>query len=210
MPKLTLALIVGLIALTIVLLFAATRTGQQQPPTQTQPTPSVPTSSPSPTPPAYTTLELSPNPVTVTAGTGKIDVLINTNQNTMSGVQLELSFDPKAITNVVVTPGTLIQNPLILAELNKIDQETGRISYAQFVQSTQSEFKGQGVIATITFSKVATTPLTETQIEFMPKTTISQTGISPSVLKSSTGTTVNLGTPTTNQAIPVSPTATTQ
>lgn len=206
MPKLTLALIVGLIALTIVLLFAATRTGQQQPPTQTQPTPSVPTSSPSPTPPAYTTLELSPNPVTVTAaGIGTVEVIMNTYQNTATGVQIELSYDPKALRNVVVTPGTFFQNPLIIPQWNKVDQDTGRISHAQVLSPAQPGVKDQGVIATITFSKVAGTPLSQTQIEFMPKTAVTQLGISPSVLKSSTGTTINLGT-STNQSLPINKT----
>lgn len=208
MPKRTLALIVGLIVLTIVLLFAATRTGQQQP-TQTQPTPSVPVASLSPTPPAYTTLELSPNPVTVTAtGTGKVEININTYQNTATGVQIELSYDPKALRNVVVTPGTFFQNPLIIPQWNKVDKQTGRISHAQVLPPSQSGVKGQGVVATITFSRIPNSGLRETQIQFMPKTAVTQSGISPSVLKSSAGATIILSTqasqtPQTNPTAPI-------
>lgn len=207
MPKRTLALIVGLIVLTIVLLFAATRTGQQ--PTKTQPTPSIPAVSPSPTPPAYTTLELSPNPVTLTpAGTGKIEVIMNTYQNTATGVQVELSFDPKAITNIVVTPGAFFQNPLIIPQWNKIDKQTGRISHAQVLPPSQSGVKGQGVVATITFSRILNSGLNETQLQFMPKTAVTQSGISPSVLKSSAGATIILRdqisqTPQSNPTTPV-------
>lgn len=208
MPKKTLALIIGLIALTVILLFAATRTGQQ--PKTTQPTPSsAPAASPSPTPPAYTTMELSPNPVTVTAaGTGKIEILIDTYQNTATGVQVELSYDPKAITNIVVTPGTFFNNPLIIPQWNKVDPQTGRISHAQVLPPSQAGVKGKGIIATMTFSRVLNSGLAQTQLQFMPKTAVTQSGVNPSVLKSSEGTIINLGTtatqqPQTNPTVPV-------
>lgn len=205
MPKKTLALIIGLIVLTIILLFAATRSGQS--PKTTQPTPSTaPAASPSPTPPAYTTLELSPNPVTVLPnGTGSVEVIMNTNENTATGTQIELSYDPKAITNVVVTPGTFFQDPLIIPQWNKVDTQAGRISHAQVLQPSAAGIKGQGVIATIRFTKVPNSGLSQTQIQFMPKTAVTQSGINPSVLKSSTGATIYLGTPV-NQAPPSNPT----
>jgi len=206
MPKKTLALIIGLIALTVILLFAATRSGQQ--PKPTQPTPSTtPAASPSPTPPAYTTLQLSPNPITVsTAGTGKAEILIDTYQNTATGVQVELSYDPKAITNIVMTPGAFFNNPLIIPQWNKIDQQTGRISHAQVLPPSQTGVKGKGVIATMTFSRVPNSGLTQTQLQFMPKTAVTQSGVNPSVLKSSAGTTINLGVTTAQQQPQTNPT----
>ncbi|MEN9407919.1 MAG: Cohesin domain [Candidatus Parcubacteria bacterium] len=200
MPKRTLALIVGLIILTIVLLFAATKTTQEQK-TQIAPTPTIATASPTPTPPAYTTLELSPNPASIgPTGSGKVDVLINTNQNTVSGVQIELSYDPKALRNIIVTPGTFFQKPLMFPEWNKIDQETGRVSHAQVLLPSQEPIKGKGIFATITFSRVVGSGLSQTELKFMPKTTVTQFGISPSVLKSSTGAIINLGAAQSVQA----------
>lgn len=195
MPKRTLALIVGLILLTVILLFVALRGGL---PTQQKPTPQ-PTGAPemtvTPTPPAYTTLQLSPNPVTVTAnGTGTVQVMIDTNQNVATGVQIEIAYDPKAITNVVVTPGTFFQNPLIIPSWNKVDQQNGRISHAQVLTPAQSGVKGKGLVATITFSKVTGTASSQTELQFLPKTAVTQSGVNPSVLKTSTGATVNLGT----------------
>lgn len=207
MPKRTLALIIGLVLLTVILLFAATRSDNK--PAQQQPQPSTaPVTSPTPTPPAYTTLNLAPNPVTVTAnGTGTIQVLIDTQQNVATGVQLELSYDPKAITNVVVTPGTFFQNPLIIPQWNKVDPQTGRISHAQVLQPAQDGVQGKGIVATITFSKVAGTPLTTTTLEFMPKTavTTTQSVTTSSVLKTSTGATINLSTPAAQQTTQIAP-----
>lgn len=199
MPKRTLALITGLILLTIILLFAATRTSQ--PPVQKVPTPSVPlVATLTPTPPAYTTLELSPNPVNLsTNAKGTIQVLINTDQNVATGVQMELSYDPSALTNIQVTPGTFFQNALIVPQWNKIDTINGRISHTQVLTPAQSGVKGKGIIATITFTKLAGTNLSQTSMQFLPKTAVTESGISQSVLKTSTGTTIYLSTPTAKQ-----------
>jgi len=208
MPKRTLALIVGLILLTIILLFAATRidqTPQQKP----SPQPSVsPQPTLTPTPPAYTTLEISPNPVTLPSnGKGSVQVLIDTNQNVVNGVQLEVSYDPKAITNVIMTEGTFFQNPQVI--WSTVDSKNGRISQAQVLQPSQSGIKGKGVVATITFSKVPGTLMSQTQLQFLPKTKTSQSGIDASVLKTSAGTTIYLGTPSAN-TVPLTQTVPTQ
>ncbi len=198
MPKRTLALITGLILLTIILLFAATRTSQ--PPLQKTPTPSAPPLTLTPTPPAYTTLELSPNPVNLSKNAkGTIQVLINTDQNVATGVQMELSYDPSALTNIQVTPGTFFQNALIVPQWNKIDTINGRISHTQVLTPAQSGVKGKGIIATITFTKLPGTTLTQTSMQFLPKTEVTQSGITPSVLKASTGTTIYLSTPPVRQ-----------
>ncbi|MBI2442295.1 MAG: hypothetical protein HYV40_00110 [Candidatus Levybacteria bacterium] len=193
MPTKTLTLIGGLIVLTIVLLFVATRQGTKQP-TPPQPQPSLaPAASPTPTPPAYTTLQLSPNPVSIEAGgKGTVQVLIDTHENTITGVQLELSYDPKALTNVVITPGAFFQNPLIIPQWNKVDQATGRISHAQVLTPAQAGVQGKGIVATITFTRATGTPSAQTTLEFLPKTAVTQSGISPSVLKSMSNTTINL------------------
>jgi hypothetical protein len=209
MPKRTLALIVGLLILTVVLLFAATRTSltpKPQPTTQ----PSVaPQMTVTPTPPAYTTLELSPNPLTLPpSGLGSVQVLINTEQNTASGIQLELSYDPKALTNVKIVPGTFFKNPQLLPLWNTIDTKNGRISHAQVLLPSQDGSQGKGIVATITFNRLPGTTLSKTSIEFLPKTAVQQAGINPSVLKTSVGTTILLGssTPAAQQPVVLSPT----
>ena len=109
-----------------------------------------------------------------------IPVNIETGKNKVTAVQLELQFDPKVLTNVVVTPGSFFKNPVIL--LNQIDAKTGRISYAFGINPTDQAVMGQGIIATLTFG-TKTTALEQTQILFLPKTLVTAENITESVLK---------------------------
>src|SRR4051794_16083899 len=110
MPRKTLALISGLVIVTVVLFVIALRSSKQattplpvnQQPAAQQVTPQTP---------AHSVLTLSPNPVTVGAGkVGSVDVSIDPSDNQVTAVQLEVAYDPNIITNVKVTPGPLFQN----------------------------------------------------------------------------------------------------
>src|SRR5258708_34371820 len=107
MPKKTLALISGLVIVTIVLFIIALRAGQ---PHQA---PSVPPGSqtsqqPTAMVPAHTVLKLGPNPLTVAPGQiGKADITMDTSDNNVTAVQVEIGYDPRIISNVKVTAGPL-------------------------------------------------------------------------------------------------------
>src|SRR5215469_13615420 len=105
MPKKTLALITGLVIVTLVLFVVALRAGQQSQ------APSVPpqmTHQPTPTVPAHTVLNVGPNPLEVAPGqAGKVDVSIDTSDNNVTAVQLEIGYDPTIVSNVTVLPGPL-------------------------------------------------------------------------------------------------------
>src|SRR3989344_4533309 len=94
MPRKTLALISGLVLVTVVLFFIALKTSKQsQQPQQPRVSPVV--SQPSPMVPAHTLLSLSPDSVNVAPGQqGKVDVTIDTSDNAITAVQLELEYDP--------------------------------------------------------------------------------------------------------------------
>lgn len=189
MSRKTLALLVSLLVVTVVLLGLALSSGKKTAPV-TPPTDT--TTGPQPTDAAQTTLTMTPATVTVGPnGTGTIDVTIATEVNDVSAVQLELEYEPTVITNVVVKPGTFFDNPLNL--LNTNDQKTGRISYALGVTDKQAAHKGTGTVATITFRKVPTTTAQTTELKFLPKTIVTAISVSPSVLKTMTGATINLG-----------------
>src|SRR6185437_11413714 len=126
MPKKTLALISGLVVVTIVLFIIALRAGQQSqapsvpPAQQTQPTVAVP---------AHTVLQINPNPLTVAPGqVGHVNITMDTQDNNVTAVQLELGYDPRVISNVKVTPGPLFTNPVVLIDKN--NPTTGRYTYA--------------------------------------------------------------------------------
>lgn len=198
MSKKTVGLILGLVILTVVLLAVALRPVFFKP---SGDSPQEVSLTVTPTPPAYTLLSLSPNPVTTTAAGGNVEVVIDTKENSVTGVQLELSYDPAVLTNVTLTPGEFFPNATTL--LDSVDTATGRVTYALVITPAQTPVKGQGVVARINFN-VLPGATGETQIELMPKTEVTQQGIGPSVLKEASGTTVVIGTSAPAPSVQVS------
>ena len=151
--------------------------------------------------PLQTTLTILSTPTPqATPSSYMTDVLINTGQNRVTNVQLELSFDPNILTKVNIEPGDFFINPNIV--LKNIDTKNGRITYV-VASEDGAGVTGQEVLAKISFTTLKKgTPV---NIEFLPKTKVSAEGISQSVLKSSVGASFSLG------AVPtfiISPTAT--
>jgi hypothetical protein len=130
-----------------------------------------------------------------TASAYSAPVIIETSDNKVTAVQLELQFDPQMITNVSVEPGEFFPNPLLLLE--DIDQENGRISYAFGINPTDQAISGTGVIANILFDPVSASE-TQTSIIFLPKTLVTAENITQSVLKSSINGLFSIGGSMTN------------
>ena len=98
MPRKTLALISGLVLVTVVLFIVAVRTNTQT--AKPQPTPAPVAQAPAT--PAHSVLSLLPNPLTVAPGQqGSADVNIDTSDNAVTAVQLEIAYD-KPAPHVVV------------------------------------------------------------------------------------------------------------
>jgi hypothetical protein len=188
MPKKTLILISGLVLVTVVLFVFALRSNNQQnvTPVATQPTSAV---SVSPETPAHSILAISPNPVTVQPGQeGTAEVTIDTADNNVTAVQLEIAYDPTIIGNIQLKPGSLFENSVVL--INKNNAQTGRFTYAFGITPNHSTVKGIGTVATITFiGKKAG----QSQLSLLPASLITARGVKNSVLKSATGTIVNVG-----------------
>ena len=189
MPKKTLALISGLVVVTIVLFIIALRAGQQSsapsiPPAQeTQPTAMVP---------AHTVLQLSPNPLTVAPGqVGHVAITMDTSDNNVTAVQLELGYDPRIISNVKVTSGPLFTNPVVLIDKN--NPTTGRYTYAFGITPSGSPVTGTGVVATVTFTTLPGAVGKDMQLGLLPTSLVTARGVAQSVLKSTTGTVLTVG-----------------
>lgn len=188
MSKKTIALIVGLLILTILLLVVALNQATRTPRNETSDTESA--ENVSPTPPAETTLHISPNPLVVSSvGQGQAEVVINTGSNEVTAVQLEMSYDPSLITNIDIVPGTFLPSPVVL--LREVDEQEGRITYAVAITPAQNPVKGQGTVATISFTQIPGSS-GQTTLELMPKSLVTANGTTRSVLKTATGATVNL------------------
>jgi hypothetical protein len=107
------------------------------------------------------------------------DIIINTGQDSVNKVQLEISYDPKILTKIDINPGTFFTDPQIL--LKNIDNTNGRISFAIGVQNGNEGILGQGVVARLSF--VAAPKNASASVTLLPKTQVSADGYSQSVLK---------------------------
>ena len=176
MPRRTLILIVLLVLVTVALLVVALL-----------PTFKFPSTGPKTPPPltyAQTMLSLS-TPTKLATGNYSTDVQITSGSNKTTAVQLELSYNPKVLTNVDIKTGPFFTTPVVL--LKKVDAVNGRISYALGINPTQKPTNGNGVVATVTFSTVTGTTATQTPINFDLKTAATAVGYAQSVLKETQG-----------------------
>jgi hypothetical protein len=202
MPKRTLALIIFLIVATVGLVALSVYNKPQAPePTTIVKKPLIPAY-------AQTTFVLSDTitPDLTRPGQFKTEILIDTGTNKITATQLELSYDPKDISNVTITPGTFIKNPTVL--LKKVDPTLGRISLAIGINMGESGISGVGQIATISFMPNA--GIRTTKISFLPTTQAAAEGIAKDVIKSKSGATITIDQPTSaaTNAAPLTTTST--
>lgn len=190
MPRKTLALISGLVLVTVILFVIALRSTKPET-QQTPPSQQTTQQQPSPTSAAHSLLMLSPNPVTVQPGQkGTVDVTIDTSDNAVTAIQLEIAYDPTLIGTLQVVPSSLFPNPVVL--INKNDVQAGRMTYAFGIAPNQPTVQGKGSVATITFTAKGSQGK-QTQLTLLPTTLVTARGVASSVLKEASGTIVNIG-----------------
>ena len=196
LPVRTILLIVVLFLVVVVLLFVTLRSTQKS---------SSPTSSSTPmtTKPVVkkeAIIYMVPNPLYIPSNVadGKTFVLtyinINTGANKVSGVQLEMQYDPKVISNVKLSPGTFFKNPNII--INTVDQQTGKITYAIGPQlgANSTAQSGIGPIAALQFTVTAAVGQS-TSFDILPTSEVASSGIPVSVLKDATGARIVISAP---------------
>ncbi len=126
------------------------------------------------------------------SGVYELDVNIDSDDNEVTGIQLELSYDPKALGKVDIKPGSFLSNPVVI--LKKIDTAKGKVSYMLGNQLGEPGVKGQGTVAVISFSKTGNE---ETFIDFLPQTLVTAQGVDQSVLKETVSAVIgNMPSPT--------------
>lgn len=189
MSKRTLGLILVLIIVSAALVFFALNSQKSQAPKQVVKIPS-----PTPTPIAQTLITLLPNPLIISSSSATIDVHVDSKENNLIVVQLELGFDPKMISVTDITPSTFFKTPLVLYK--KIDAQKGNVMYAIAVPPGVPPVKGKGTVATINFTSYMTIGQ-QTQITPLPKSLAAAEGVKPSVLKQISGTTIVFPKPMT-------------
>ncbi len=97
------------------------------------------------------TLSMVPNAMSALKGQkNTVSIAIETKSNTVSAVELTLSFDPKVLRVDNAVPGDFFVEPTIL--LKKIDNTSGKLIY---VLGSLKPKKGAGSLASITVTKIA-------------------------------------------------------
>ncbi len=121
------------------------------------------------------TLSLSPDLQTVREGrVNTVSVVLNSQGTSPTLIQLEISFDPRALISLDIAPGNFFTSPKVL--LKNIDYNNGRISYALESSTTEHTSSNQNPIAIISFMESQATIQNETTLYFLPKTTIKVDG----------------------------------
>lgn len=162
------------------------------------------------------TLSAIPNQLSITSGeNASIDIVLDTSKN-VSLVQLEIAYDPYALTSVNIFPGNYFIGPEIVLE--KIDYKNGRISYAIKCPLTKKADTENtctnshaSIVATITFTATNYGFQKKTDVSFLPKTSI-RSDLGEIELRESIGTTIKVSpsfyTPIASpsgQALPIQP-----
>ena len=201
MPRKTTIFIAILAVVTAVLVILAIQ-NEQSPLRTTTETTTTPT--PTATIPKTTNITFLPTKIDATSGLPlSVDIVADTNTDQISGIQLELQYDPKLLTNVKIAKpdNSLFGAPNSYSVLfSEVNPALGRISYAAAIQPTLSPVSGVGKVATITFQKAtqaSATPSVQTTISFIDKTMVTKLNEAQTVLNKTNSLTVQLITPLT-------------
>lgn len=144
--------------------------------------------------PADTTLSIQPSLKDPASKSYSSVVYVDSGKNVVNGIQLELYYDPKIITNVSITALNFF--PSSTEILKKIDQANGRISYAIASSIGENGVKGKGNLAKITYTPVLGSGIDTSSFNFLPKTEVSGLGTDASLLKETKDGQINIATPT--------------
>lgn len=118
-----------------------------------------------------TELRLSiPIPVDSLSSSYKTNIDITTNNNSVSLVQLELSYNPNILNNINIAAGNFIKKPNVI--IKNIDPSNGRISFVISINRNSKPVSGKGIIAQLTYNLNTQNPTTVTSIGFLPKTQV--------------------------------------
>lgn len=118
-------------------------------------------------------------------------LFLSSKENKISSVQLEVSYDPKALKFVSIEGVSLLAGKHVF--LRKIDEVNGRISFG--AENTpgkrQAPIQGTEELAELVFKPLKTTGTTE--VKMLPESVIKAEGITGSSLVKTKNITLNLG-----------------
>lgn len=186
MSKRTLGLIVALFIISVVLVLVSL----SQNTTSDVSLPKKSAVIPTPKVNAQTTLSFSPSSLILDSKVSTqsaLDVVIDSGENKITAVQIELVYDPKLLTNVNIQQGSFFPSAVEL--IKQIDTTKGRVTYALGLQPTQNAKAGTGVVARLIFAPKLPNG-EQTVVQFLPKSVVTAEGVVQTVLKSTANATV--------------------
>lgn len=190
MPRKTTILIIILALVTVGLLFMALRTSS--PLTTTTPSPKGNASTVEKT----AKLFFAPSSIsTSSTSANTVDVMLDSGESDITGVELVMSFDPKTVSSFTIT-APIGENtyfgvsPTVL--LNNVDLKNGRAEFSIATTLATGPKSGNGKVATIKFGVNRNSTLSSTEVEFLNNTNVVKHGESESVLKEATPLTIQL------------------
>jgi hypothetical protein len=117
------------------------------------------------------TLFLSPKTINTSSGKPtSVDVIIKDAHELPTLIQIEIAYDPNVLSDVHITSGNIFSHPIVL--LNSVNENIGRISYAIKNAADERTMKESSVVATVTFTPQIGIYQKQTELHFLPKTTI--------------------------------------
>lgn len=138
------------------------------------------------------TLSFNPSRISVVrSGTTPttVDIMLDAGQHTVSGAQIELYYDNKALQNVTIDPaqtsifGTFGSDYTLISR--RVENSLGRVTlWVGILPTNKTPRNGYGKVATLSFRAIPTSTATTTPIAFLNKSIVTQTGVADSVMKS--------------------------
>jgi hypothetical protein len=116
----------------------------------------------------------------------EVKLMIDTHENKVAQVQLELRYNPQELTILSLRPGDYFPQSILL--LNEIDEKRGRVNFALTIPENLPEKTGRGELVTLIISRpIDASESSKSSIEFLPKTSVRDRDQSVSLLRSSKG-----------------------
>lgn len=114
-------------------------------------------------------LSLSPSILEIPkAQQGTLTIELTIGDAKVKTVQLELAYSPFTLRNIQISPGTLMNSPII--RVQEIDPVHGRIRYVVSTKSASLLTNSRGTIAVLSF--MTNDNAGDAKIFFLPKTTV--------------------------------------
>lgn len=136
-----------------------------------------------PNPVSQTVISFNPGQLSLHKGEQQqsVDITIDTGENRVTMVDLELAYTKGAIDNIQITPGSFFSDVNIIKD--SIDPDKGTISYFIATKSEAYGVQGADVLATLTYDVPAGDTSSQATILPLLKTVVVDPRIRQSVLK---------------------------